>query len=75
MIYGLLLGLVLLTGRGAYVWISPRRSCRWCHGERERRRGCWRCKGDGEMWRLGAQTMRKAHIAMLTAWQEWRDSP
>lgn len=70
MIRDLLLVLILLVGRAGFVYFCPERTCRWCRGERKRRRGCWRCKGDGKTWRLGARLARKAHLAAVQAWQE-----
>ena len=75
MIHLLALGLLALLGRAVFVYISPERTCRWCRGERKRRRGCWRCKGDGKTWRLGARLVHKVRLAIGQAWAErewWR---
>lgn len=73
MIHLLLLGLLALSGRAAYVYFCPERTCGWCRGEPGRRRGCWRCGGDGKTWRLGARLARKVHMAAVRAWQERKD--
>jgi hypothetical protein len=67
----LLAALVVLAGRIVLVYARPQRTCRWCHGERKRRR-CWRCRGDGHVWRLGARIVHKTHIAARNAWLESR---
>lgn len=72
---GLLLILfLLLIGRIAFVRFRPQRSCRWCEGKGTwHGRRCWRCTGDGHVWRLGARLAHRAHLAAIRAWQEWRE--
>jgi len=72
-------GLVVLAARIAILWLRPERGCRWCDGNGRRltmilhrKRTCWRCKGDGHVWRLGARTVRKGHLAAVDAYREWR---
>lgn len=73
----LFIGFVLLLGRIVLVWFAPERDCRWCDGKGRRlslilrrKKRCWRCKGDGHVWRLGARIVRKAHLAAVNAWRE-----
>ena len=68
MIHLLLIALLALPARAGYVYLFPERTCRWCRGERRRR--CWRCRGSGHTWRLGARLARRACLAALRAWQE-----
>ena len=67
----LLFGLIAFIGRAVFVYVSPRRTCPWCAGERKRFR-CLRCKGRGEVWRPGARLARRAHVAAVRAWRERR---
>lgn len=66
--------LVLVIGRIVLLWVSPQRADRWCkgtgtwHGMR-----CWRCKGDGHTWRWGARLLRKAHLASVQVYRDWRE--
>jgi hypothetical protein len=72
-IHLLFLGLVLLVARIGLVWIRPERGCRWCGGTGKSRLfsgRCWRCDGDGHVWRLGAGLVRRVHIAGRNAWLE-----
>jgi hypothetical protein len=78
-IYLLFIAFLLIVGRVALVYLSPERDCRWCDGKGRRlslilhrKRKCWRCKGDGHVWRLGARTVRKARMAAVDAYREWR---
>lgn len=72
-IHLLLAALAALGGRAVFVCIRPQRACRWCEGKRRRGgRRCWRCKGDGHTWRLGARLARKTHLAARNAWLERR---
>jgi hypothetical protein len=71
----LFLGLVALAVRVVFVWVRPRRSCRWCGGAGKARLlsgRCWRCDGAGETWRVGSGLVRRAHIALRNAYLEWR---
>lgn len=77
----LLAGVVLVTGRIVLLYLWPERDCRWCDGKGRRlslflrrKKHCWRCKGDGHVWRLGAHIVRKGHLAAVDAWNEWRDT-
>jgi hypothetical protein len=77
----LLAGVVLLAGRIVLLYLRPERDCRWCGGKGRRltlilrrKRACWRCKDDGHVWRLGARTVRKGHLAAVDAWNQWRDA-
>jgi hypothetical protein len=78
----LLLAVVLaVAGWIVFLYLWPERECIWCGGKGRRRtwilrrkRRCWRCKGDGHVWHLGARTVRKGHLAVIDAWNEWRYS-
>jgi hypothetical protein len=66
--------LVLIAGRGVYVYLKPYRECRWCRpGRRRRGARCWRCHGTRLTRRLGAWHAHKIRDSLQRAWQERGD--
>jgi hypothetical protein len=64
---------LLVIGRILFLYLRPERACRWCGNEPKRRYKCWRCNGDGHTWRLGSRLVRQVHLALVRAWQRWRE--
>lgn len=73
MAHYVLIALVLIAARLAWVHTHEYRDCRWCRNERGQRRGCWRCKGTGMTRRWGAWCTHKLALAIRDVWAEWRE--
>lgn len=60
--------LLAVLAWGAFVYLSPYRTCRWCAGRHAGR--CWRCNGTRMTRRLGARQVHKVVLSLRQAWEE-----
>jgi hypothetical protein len=72
-----LIVLLLIIGRLAYVHTHEYRDCRWSRPGHHS--GCWRCHGTGMTRRWGAWHTHKLALALRQAWAErkerWQQVP